>query len=778
MRSVSHALPFRAAVIVMGMSGLVAQMSLLQEFLIFAAGNEMTIGLILANWLVIEAAGAAIGGRLTEHARGGKALFALINGLFCLSLPAALYGVRLLKPVLDLSVGEIPGLGAVFLSSFLLLLPTSITHGALFPAAFGSAPDAGRFRDSAIGHLYLLDTVGTLLGGLVWTWLLVPRFHSFAIATGVAALNGGVCSALLFSGGSPRAGRGGIELVAASFSVVVLLGAGAMFATGGAEALHRESIARQWRGQNVVEYRNSVHGSIAVVENEGQYSFFTDGTPALITPFPDTVHVKTYAHIPLTVHPDPGRVLLIGGGPGGLIYEMLAHRGVGRIDYAELDPLLVESLRRHSTALTDAELEAPRVSVMRTDGRSHLMRTRERYDVIVSMLSDPSDLQTNRFFTDEFFRLARRRLAPDGILVVRLPGLVGFSDQTLTDLAASHYRSLAAVFRYVRVFPGEEDTMAIASAAAGVTDYDVETLRSRLEARGLLSGVAPSWKMERILHPGWQDWFSDLVDRGDVRRNRDFAPYGVFQSLLYWSSLHAPEVLPLLRALGRIRAWMVAGVLLLATIAAVVLRVLGGTGRDAGASLCVFATGAAGMLFSLSLIFSFQSLFGYLFSWIGLLTAVFMAGSAAGALFMIRHLARGPDVRRAMVFSELSVLAAAALLPVVVPPLAPLLARTGAFALLRSLFLLLPFLCGMLTGAQFPLAARLREEQAAAGGGVNTAGALYAADLAGGWLGGMLGGVFLLPVLGLAGTGLSVALLKLLTLSHLGASLILRSKRA
>jgi spermidine synthase len=74
----------------------------------------------------------------------------------------------------------------------------------------------------------------------------------------------------------------------------------------------------------------------------------------------------------------------------------------------------------------------------------------------------------------------------------------------------------------------------------------------------------------------------------------------------------------------------------------------------------------------------------------------------------------------------------------------------------------LPFICGVLTGAQFPLAGKLREDESPRS--IASAGTLYAADLLGGWLGGLLGGVFLLPVLGLTATALTVAFLKLLTL--------------
>ena len=81
------------------------------------------------------------------------------------------------------------------------------------------------------------------------------------------------------------------------------------------------------------------------------------------------------------------------------------------------------------------------------------------------------------------------------------------------------------------------------------------------------------------------------------------------------------------------------------------------------------------------------------------------------------------------------------------------------FFLFKMLFLTLSFISGFLTGSQFPLANKLYLKKS--GNLSQTAGLLYASDLLGGWLGGIVGAVVLLPVLGLTGTCLTVALLKL-----------------
>ena len=86
----------------------------------------------------------------------------------------------------------------------------------------------------------------------------------------------------------------------------------------------------------------------------------------------------------------------------------------------------------------------------------------------------------------------------------------------------------------------------------------------------------------------------------------------------------------------------------------------------------------------------------------------------------------------------------------------------AVFSLFRVIFLILCFVSGLLIGAQFPLASKIYIKCSADISG--TAGLLYGADLAGGWIGGLLGGVVLLPVLGLVETCIAVVILKMFSL--------------
>jgi spermidine synthase len=175
--------------------------------------------------------------------------------------------------------------------------------------------------------------------------------------------------------------------------------------------------------------------------------------------------------------------------------------------------------------------------------------------------------------------------------------------------------------------------------------------------------------------------------------------------------------------------------------------------RLSGATItfAIVASGFAGMIFDLIIIFTFQSLYGYVYQMIGLLTSLFMAGTGIGGFIMTRRLKRcGLNI---FLLIDLCIL----LLALSFSPLLSILSSPPPF-----LFFLLSFICGGFVGAQFPLANKIYLE--GSGNISRTSGLLYGCDLLGGWIAGMIGGTALLPILGLTTTSLIVALVKLVSL--------------
>jgi len=746
---------FSLAILVMGFSGLVAQILLLRELLIVFSGNELCIGIILANWLILEAFGSYVLGRRAERSKYKFEAFTIITILFSLSLPIAIYLTRILKGVMGISIGESIGLLPMFYSSFLVLFAVSILHGALFTYScriysLFSRPDA-----SSVGRVYVYETVGTIIGGIACTYLLVPYYNTFQAATGLALLNFLVCLVLL----APSWKTGLFQKTVLAVLSVLIFFSGYLLFAGKADKLHHYSIQAQWKNQNIVHYQNSQYGNICVLENQGQYIFFLDGIPNIITPIPDIPYIEEFVHLPLLAHPEPAKLLILSGGAGGIINEALKHPSIEAIEYAELDPLLLDLLRKFPTPLTESELNDRRVKIKHIDGRLLLKKTRNKYDLIFVGIQEPSNLQANRFFTKEFFSLVKERLNKGGILVLGLPGSLTYLNEELRNLNSCIFNTLESVFSYIRVIPGDGRNLFLSSDSREIAQIDKMQIIERLSQRNIAADVIVPWHIEKKLHHGWQDWFSRFLEGSSQKINSDFTPLGLFYSISHWNAVFTPSLRGIFSQFERIN---LRGVVLLFVISLLLyffFRSKNIPSFQGGISLSIITTGFAGMIFDLMIIFIFQSIYGYVFSWIGILVASFMAGAACGAMIITTVLPRIKNCLKLFIKIELAIICFSIAFPFVFLAAHAYLGSMDVFFIFRMFFLVISFISGLLTGSQFPLANKLYLQNSKSLS--QTAGLLYASDLLGGWFGGILGAVVLLPVLGLTGTCITVGLLKL-----------------
>jgi len=273
----------------------------------------------------------------------------------------AIFLTRILKNAIGISIGESVGILPMFYSSFFILLPVGILHGALFPFSCRIyAMFSGQDQDaSSAGRVYAYETVGTIIGGIVCTYLFVPYLNTFQASSGLALLNLIVCLVLL----APYWKTGLFQKTILVILSVLIFFSGYLVFASQADKLHHYSIKAQWKDHNIVHYQNSQYGNISVIENEGQFIFFQDGIPNIITPIPDLPFVEEYVHLPLLAHPEPRNILILSGGAGGVINEALKHPSIEKIEYAELDPLIIDLISKFSTPLTESELNDRSVNI-------------------------------------------------------------------------------------------------------------------------------------------------------------------------------------------------------------------------------------------------------------------------------------------------------------------------------------------------------------------------------------------------------------------------------
>jgi len=736
----------------MGFSGLVAQVLLLRELLIIFSGNELSIGVILSNWVILEAFGCFISGQKTESNKNEFITFSLITIIFSLSLPVAVYLTRILKNILGLSIGESLGFLPILCSSFLILLPTSMSHGALFPLSCKIYSSIFYKDASSIGKVYVYEMLGTILGSIFWTYIFIKYLHSFQTAILVGILNFIILIILLTHHWKISLLQ---KIVLTICSFLLILFSYLVFSNR-VNNIHKFSIKSQWKGQNIVHYQNSFYGNICIVKNEEQYIFFSNSVPELIIPIPDIEFAEKFAHLPLFAHPSPEKVFILTNGAGGVINEILKHPTVKQIDYAELDPLFLTLIKKFSTPLTEYELNHKKVRIKYIDGRLFLKITEYRYDLIFVGISNPSDLQTNRLFTKEFFSLAFRKLNEGGILVIGVPSSFTYINDDLKNLNSCIFHTLKSVFPYVRVFPEERTNLFLASNSESIILFNRSELVNRLKKRDIKVNIPLPRHIEKSLHDGWQEWFIKFIEGSSRKINYDFRPIGVFYSISYWNSIFAPNLSKLFKYFENINIWIFFG---LSIFIFMIFQAKNIKFTQIGIPVCIMTTGFAGMTFSLLVIFAFQSIYGYVFSWIGLLVSSFMVGASFGAMSITYFLPWIKDTLKVFIKIDLTIICFSILLPFTFIMLHPSIDTSVEFLLLKILFLLISFISGFLIGAEFPLANKIYLQNNKSL--TTVAGILYSADLIGGWSAGILISIIFLPIIGLLGSSIVVLLIKL-----------------
>lgn len=125
------------------------------------------------------------------------------------------------------------------------------------------------------------------------------------------------------------------------------------------------------------------------------------------------------SHIPLMAHPAPKRVLVVGGGDGGCVREVLKHKSVEHVDLVEIDPSVIELSRKYLPKMAAAlSGQDPRVHINICDGFEFLAKNHGAYDVIISDTSDPEG-PAEQLFGKSYFELLRQSLTPSGIVTMQ-----------------------------------------------------------------------------------------------------------------------------------------------------------------------------------------------------------------------------------------------------------------------------------------------------------------------------------------------------------------------
>lgn len=164
------------------------------------------------------------------------------------------------------------------------------------------------------------------------------------------------------------------------------------------------------------------------------------------TEMDEFVYHESLVHPAMLCHPDPKSVFIGGGGEGGTLREALAHRSVESVTMIDLDREVVELCRVHLPNHHQGSFDDPRLTLLHQDARAYLQAGDDSFDVIILDLVDPLEEGTAYLlYTDEFYRIAKARLNPGGVLVTQ-SGPAGLTHHQ--ECFTTIYNTLSEVFAH------------------------------------------------------------------------------------------------------------------------------------------------------------------------------------------------------------------------------------------------------------------------------------------------------------------------------------------
>ncbi len=784
----------RLLVLTWGVQAIVTQSLLLRESLVLMFGSEFAWGIVLFAWLFGVAVGAVVGGWLSE--RSASTDLWLVAALTALSVAACaeLWVFRGARAWLGVPAGELLPLPKAALAGVLFVSPASALVGMAFPLACclrRTPPEQRSFASlrMTLGQVYSIESVGSLLGGAMFSFWAVDHVAPFQIALGCGVLT--TAAAAAFLGATRRRWRSSV-FVAAFCAIALLL---SVF-TG--ETIQRRLVDRRWRnlapGFELCAEAETKYQNLAIARREDQFALYSDGQVAAT--FPDPYTFVPLAHFWLCQHPSPRNVLVLGGGAEGLLGEILRHP-VQRVDYVEADPRLIEFIAPFLSDDDRQALQDPRVTVHYEDARHFIKTQSHHFDLVIARLPEPMSALRARLYTTEFFRELRRAMTPHSVLCLTAAATPGALSEASAEYLASMRATLRTQFPSVTIGWGDP-AQVLAATESGLVTTDADELAKRYTSRGVHSDrFDPAW------FAGATDWLdpdklqqraAELDATTRLSISTDLHPVIYIQRLALWEKMTGGPLRgggwsrSVLEGLRSIRWWQLilavvgmGGIALLPSYArartarrstqrssasaAAPVHVNRGWLSQGAVVLSVGSTGFATMALSMIWLFAFQNLYGYVYQRIGWIVALFMAGLALGCGLVGWRRDQATDGerrlrllwRRLILVDTLLALSAFSV-PVVLPALGALQSGAWTFRLVEACLSAQVLLSGVLGGASFALAGEAKLAMTARAGAA--AGSIVSADHAGACLGALSCGILLVPVFGTAATALLIAGIK------------------
>ncbi len=712
----------------LGFFSIVSQTIILRELIISFYGNEFFIGIVLCSWMIWIAIGSYLSQKISRKKDSFFLSILFFSGVF---LFLEIFLIRFSKTFTEFP-GEIPNLLYSFLSAFFLPAPICLILGSWWTQGTKILSKSKK-EISKINLAYLIELVGFLIGGIIFS-ILFAFYHEFLIANFLFFLN-----LILITFFLTLRGRTFLKILTIFLSIVCLF----LFFSQKLDNLNKITASFRFRNQHLISSTNTQYGNISITQTEKQYNFYESGL--FLGTNKETYFNEELIHLSLLSHSRAENILLVGGGFNGGIYEILKHP-VKKVYYLELDPKLIESSFVFLPEIYKKSLKDEKVKIKTLDARYFLKNSKEKFDVIIINLPNPSTILLNRLYTKEFFQIVKEKLKKDGVFVTYLDYSLGAPSLNLKNLNSSLYKTLKSVFKNVFLI-SEEKNFFICSNKKDFSLKEENVLQNFKERKIKGEYVNEKFLSYKISNPRNKEVL--LSFKKKVKTNRDFFPVAYLYQNLFWLEHFYPLASKIFIKYGK---FFVA--LFFTFLIFLVFFFLKKNKRKFFPLFSIFVAGFSLMSFEFLVIFLYQIIIGYLFIRISLLIALFMGGMALGVYLGNKKIKEEKDfyylrnVHLYLFFFSLFLLFSFFFL-----------SKIKTLFLQESLLFLLAFLGGFFGSLVFPFSNKIylsRKKDIS-----QKTGTIYSFDLLGSSLGVISTSVFLIPLFGIFSVGFLVGILNI-----------------
>ncbi len=181
------------------------------------------------------------------------------------------------------------------------------------------------------------------------------------------------------------------------------------------ERSFHDTFSMGWKVKKVLHSEQSKFQKIDVVETDAVGKLLLLDGKTMVSELDEFVYHEVMAHIPYMVSRKCKKVLIIGGGDGGVVREFAKHKDIEQIDLVEIDERVIEVSKKFFPECTSA-LSDKRVNILPQDGFAFIKSKKNEYDVIIIDSTDPEDFASG-LFTSEFYTDVYNALTEDGIMM-------------------------------------------------------------------------------------------------------------------------------------------------------------------------------------------------------------------------------------------------------------------------------------------------------------------------------------------------------------------------